>query len=913
MEQNISENKFLIIDGNSIMNRAFYGIKLLTTKDGMYTNAIYGFLNILFMIQEKINPEYLAVTFDLSAPTFRHKMYAEYKATRHKMPDELRMQIPVIKDVLKAMNIQILELEGYEADDILGTVAKFNDLNSNENGKMHTYILTGDRDSFQLISDNTTIIMPSNKPGKTEYTYYNKEALYEKYGVTPSQVIDVKALMGDTADNIPGVPGIGEKTAYPLIIKNNTLEQLYDNIDNLGLTPKMHEKLTTNKEMATLSKKLATINTDVPITLSYEDFLVKEPNKAELIKLFTRLEFKKLIDKYDAEGSVDIATNEYEKNIQTQVKSTNFIDLSKNMELLDNVNTSSNISFVYFTDKEPSFKMRLNELNGIFAYVLDNQTNVYYIKDTSDGFRNVLKTVLTSKACKITYAMKSSLKPFLEGGGLSENVTQFEDIMIQYYLLNAIDTNYSLKAIIYNTIDLVMSEDTFKSEVVQTSLFELVEAPSINKEIEKYIATTVYSIQKIHKILSDQIEEKGLNEVYRNIELPLIPVLADMEKNGMYVHREKLKEFGESLRLRIDEIRAKVIQIAGQEFNLNSTQQLAHILFEVLNIPYPKKGTNYSTDKETLESIDGEYEIIDLMLEYRALNKLMSTYVDGLSEVIGEDNRIHTTFMQAVTATGRLSSIEPNLQNIPVRTELGGKIRECFVAEKDNILIDADYSQIELRVLAHMANDTNMLNAFKSGLDVHSITASQVFGVPVKEVTHELRSRAKAVNFGIVYGISEFGLAKNIKSSRQDAKKYIANYLNHYKGIDNFMKNSIENGKAQGYVKTLFGRQRSVPELKSANYMTRQFGERIAMNMPVQGTSADIMKIAMINTYNELKSQKLNAKLIMQVHDELIIECSESELEKVKQILKKCMENAYSLNVPLQVDVNCGKNWLEAK
>lgn len=384
IEQNIDENKFLIIDGNSIMNRAFYGIKLLTTKDGMYTNAIYGFLNILFMMQEKINPKYIAVTFDLSAPTFRHKMYTEYKATRHKMPDELKMQIPVIKDVLKAMNIKILELEGYEADDILGTVAKFNDSQCADGKKVHTYILTGDRDSFQLISDTTTIVMPSSKPGKTEYTYYNKEALFEKYGITPSQVIDVKALMGDTADNIPGVPGIGEKTAYPLIINNNTLEELYNNIDSLGLTPKMYEKLTTNKEMATLSKTLATINTEVPIALDYAEFVIKEVNTPELIKLFTRLEFKKLIDKYNVDGDIKVATNEYEKIVQDKVKKTNFVDLSKNIELIANINNAATISFVYFTEKEPSFKMRLNELNGIFAYTLDNQTNVYYIKDTEN-------------------------------------------------------------------------------------------------------------------------------------------------------------------------------------------------------------------------------------------------------------------------------------------------------------------------------------------------------------------------------------------------------------------------------------------------------------------------------------------------------------------------------------------------
>ena len=509
--------------------------------------------------------------------------------------------------------------------------------------------------------------------------------------------------------------------------------------------------------------------------------------------------------------------------------------------------------------------------------------------------------------------MKCSLKPLLEEYNLDENVMSFDDIMIEYYLLNVIDTNYSLKAIAYNTIDLVMSEEGFKSKEVQTSLFEVVEEPSINSYIEKYIAAAVYSLPLIHSILNKQLEDEGLHDVYTNIEIPLIEVLADIEKNGMHIDREKLNEFGETLKSRLFEIKSKVIEIAGQEFNLNSTQQLAHILFEVLKIPYPKKGTNYSTDKETLESIDGEYEIIDLMLEYRALNKLMSTYVEGLTEVINEDNRIHTTFMQAVTATGRLSSIEPNLQNIPVRTELGGKIRECFSAEKGSVLVDADYSQIELRVLAHMANDENMLKAFKSGEDVHSITASQVFGVTLPEVTSELRSRAKAVNFGIVYGISEFGLAKNIKSSRQDAKKYITNYLNHYKGIDNFMKESVENGKTDGYVKTLFGRRRTVPELKSSNYMTRQFGERIAMNMPVQGTAADIMKLAMINTYTELKKQNLNAKVIMQVHDELIIECPENETEKVKTILKMCMENVTTLNVPLKVDVNCGKNWLEAK
>ncbi len=911
MEQN--ENKFLIIDGNSIMNRAFYGIRILTTKDGTYTNAAYGFLNIYYMMQEKLNPNYVAVAFDISKPTFRHEMYGEYKAGRRSMPDELRPQLPLIKDILSAMNIPILELEGYEADDILGTVAK-----NNSSKGIKTYILTGDRDSFQLIDENTSIVMPSTKMGKTEYTIYDIPKLKEVYNITPKQVIDMKALMGDKSDNIPGVPLVGEKTALSLLELYNNLDYIYSNVDSIDVSEKLRERLKDNKDMAYLSYKLATINTDVPVNMDYDEFKLKDVNLPKLSQLFTRLAFKKFLERYVS--SEDI------KNLETDSAAKFYKDLSKTkfniLTTLDKVNnaisnSNSDIVFTYIDSDFSYDKLR----NKLLLYIKDD---IYVIDMSQKNLKDVLKAFCEADSAKIGYNTKKVLKLYFDAE--YKNPIGFnQDVMIAYYLLHATETNYSITNIVYNLLDVAFPEleQNTKKKPAQTSLFDMLDASSepvvekleLTDTDQKYIYTYLKGIKEANSILNEKLKEFNLEELYNNIEIPLIETLANIESNGMYLDTNKLKEFCVYLDEHIKELAIKIYKLAGEEFNINSPAQLGHILFEKLDLPCSKKTkTSYSTDKEVLEAIEDKHEIVPLVLEYRSLAKLASTYGEGLLKCVDKYGRIHTTFMQAVTATGRLSSVEPNLQNIPVRTEIGSKIRECFTASSENTkLVDADYSQIELRVLASIANDSGMINAFLSDTDIHSVTASQVFKVPLEKVTKELRSKAKAVNFGIVYGISDYGLAKNINSTRAEAKEYITNYLNHYTGIANFMTDSVKFGEANGYVKTEFGRIRTIPELKSSNYNTKSFGERVAMNMPIQGTAADIIKIAMNNLYRKFKENKLKSKIVMQVHDELIVEAVLEELEQVKEYMKDAMENATKLKVPLAIDINVGNSWVEAK
>lgn len=906
--EEIKKDSFLVIDGNSIMNRAFYGVKLLATKDGLYTNAIYGFLNIYFMMQEKLNPKYVAVAFDVSAPTFRHKMYSEYKAGRHAMPEELRAQMPLIKEVLNALNIPILEKEGFEADDILGTISCKN----TEKG-IPTYILTGDRDSFQLISNLATVVLPTTKFGKTEYTYYTPELLYEKYAISPTQVPDVKALMGDSSDNIPGVPGIGEKTAYPLINKYESIEKIYENVRGLEVSSSVMGKLEKFEESARQSKVLATIDTNVELDIDYTNVELTEPDMPELIKLFTRFEFKKFIEKFTKgnEELKNLTTNNenkfYERLDKTKFE---FLKNKEEIEALSRLNTRLAVTIIDNNSCKAC---------GALCIYSEDKNIVYIIKE--EMFKEALEILCSLRAEKIAYNLKR-IERLAFDLGITEFNNFVSDIMIEYYLLHASENNYAIENISYNVIDIPAPKVLVEKTNVQTTLFDILdtqesskaETDELSEEDKKYIYYVLKGIVDIEDVLKQNIKAQGLDMLYNQIELPLVEVLASTEHNGMYVDKVRLNEFGESISKRINETTKRIYELSGEEFNVNSPQQLSHILFEVLQIPYPKKTKgNYSTDKETLESIVGEYEIIDLVLEYRTLSKLKGTYVDGMLDVIKPDGRIHTTFTQTVTVTGRLSSIEPNLQNIPVKTELGGMVRDCFTSKDKNYIVDADYSQIELRVLAHMAEDQELIKGFVEDLDIHTITASQVFGVPQEEVTKELRSKAKAVNFGIVYGISEYGLAKNIHSTRPEAASYMRNYLAHYSGVDRYMKQVIEDAKEQGSVKTIFGRMRMVPELKSANFLTRNFGERIAMNMPIQGTAADIMKIAMIKVYNALKEKKLKAKLIMQVHDELLIETPPEEIDDVKQILKDSMENAASLKVPLKVDINVGKTWLEAK
>ena len=909
MEQN--ENKFLIIDGNSIMNRAFYGIRILTTKDGTYTNAAYGFLSIYYMMLEKLNPNYVAVTFDLSKPTFRHEMYDQYKAGRRSMPDELRPQMPLIKDILSAMNIPILELEGYEADDILGTVAK----NNSKQG-IQTYILTGDRDSFQLIDENTSIVMPSTKMGKTEYTIYTPEKLKETYNLEPKQIIDMKALMGDKSDNIPGVPLVGEKTAQSLLELSVSLDEIYENIDTIDISEKLRERLKEHKDMAYLSYKLATINTQVPVTMDYDEFKLKDVNLPKLSQLFTRLSFKKFLERYINEEDVKNLETDASIKFYKDLASTNFHILNNPDELSQALSNSNGYIIFTYIDKDFSYDKLKNKL----LFCVDN--NIYIIEMASDVLKDALKAFCEENKVKIGYNTKKVLKLYFDQG--FKNPVGFkQDVMIAYYLINAIDNNYSITNIVYNLLDVAFPklEVENKKKATQTSLFDMLEAEPKEEKLElndvekKYIYTCLHGIKEAHKLLDIKLEELKLSDLYNNIEIPLMETLANIESNGMYLDVNKLKEFCVYLDEHIENLTKKIYALAKEEFNINSPGQLGHILFEKLGLPCSKKTkTSYSTDKEVLETIEDKHEIVPLVLEYRSLSKLKSTYGEALLSCVDENSRIHTTFMQAVTATGRLSSVEPNLQNIPVRTEVGSRIRECFTASSENTkLIDADYSQIELRVLADMADDTNMIKAFVDGTDIHAVTASQVFNVPLEGVTKELRSKAKAVNFGIVYGISDYGLAKNINSTRAEAKEYITNYLNHYTGIANFMTVSVKFGETYGYVKTEFGRIRNVPELKSSNYNTKSFGERVAMNMPIQGTAADIMKIAMNNLYNKFKENNLKSKIVMQVHDELIVESVLEELEQVQKYMKDAMENATKLKVHLAIDINVGNSWVEAK
>ena len=917
----MENKKFLVIDGNSIMNRAFYGLMRLNMTSSVlniHTNALYAFLNIYWMILDKYTPDYVVVSFDLKAPTFRHKMYAEYKGTRHGMPDELKEQMPVIKEILKAMNVPIIEKEGYEADDILGTIAK-----KNEENNIFTYILTGDRDSYQLISNLTSVIMPSNKPGKTEYTEYTPELLNEKYGITPKQVIEVKALMGDSSDNIPGVKGVGEKTAYSLIQKYDNIENIYSNIESIDVTPKVKEKLLNDKEMAKLSHTLATIDINAPIEIDYDKSVLGDINKEEVYKLFKNLEFKKFMDKYDFSDVKESDVIEEKKaSIDINVNNTiilNNENISLNMNTLEQTFLNGKVSYMFnINSKYISSNIKLNNKEFIAFY--DETSNNIYILDLKNIDSNFLQEILskfaTSNSLKLGFNIKQDILYLFTN--VCNEIKGFNyDLMIAYYLLNSNISSYPIDKILDDLFNLEFKYEESKKEDKQLSLFDIEEVQDTFltdtdiSNIAKYLKGIYYS----YDIVIEKLKEVEMLELFNDIEMPLTETLACMEKNGMYIDKDKLNEFDNQITSSLNTLELKIHELAqDKEFNINSTQQLGVILFEKLGLPVIKKTkTGYSTDKDVLEKLEDSHEIIPKILEYRQLNKLKTTYVDSLREKIDPiDNRIHTTFMQTVASTGRLSSVEPNLQNIPIRLELGRKVRSFFVGENDNLITDADYSQIELRVLAHIADDPVMINSFKEGIDIHKTTASQVFEVPLNEVTPSMRSHAKAVNFGIVYGISAFGLAKNISTSNKRASEYINKYLEKYSGIQNFMHNIVKEAKDTGYVKTLFNRRRYIPELNNKNRNIAQFGERIAMNTPIQGTAADIIKIAMNKIYRRLKKENLKSKLVMQVHDELIIETIPDEVDKVKNILKEEMENVITLNVPLDIDLNTGKSWYDA-
>lgn len=901
--------KIVLIDGNSILNRAFYGImgnKMLTTPDGKYTNAVYGFLAILFKVLEDIEPEYLMVTFDLKAPTARHKLYDGYKATRKGMPNELAEQMPILKDILKSMNIKVIEKEGYEADDVLGTMAK-----RAEKDGFDVTIVSGDRDTFQLTSNRVKVRIPHTKMGKTETETFGREEVLKKYGVTPKQLIEVKGLQGDTSDNIPGVPGIGEKTALELVKKYKTIDGIYEAIEKGedDLKPKAKERLLENKELAMLSRTLGTINLEVPIEENLEGFKIKEWNKEEVFSKFKELNFNRFIDRFNLKSEEIPKQNLAEL---FEIKTLNTENAIK--DLLEKI--QNKLVFMLGTEKVEQENLIIKkQIKSINIYI-DN--TVYEIKfNTNEEFISYFKTIFENENIqKYSYRLNETYVLLMQNGIYLKGI-KF-DTEIAAYLLNPSNGKYKLDELAnqYLSIDIPEYLEFVGAKQQKETQMTLFSQDEINVDFEKYQnAIYMYTIAKLAEIMNKKLEEINSLKLFENIEMPLIKVLAEMQYEGIYVDKQELVSFGVKLKEDIEVIKQEIYKLAGEEFNINSTLQLGNILFEKLKLPvYKKTKKGYSTDVDILEKLKPEHPIIEKILEYRGFMKLNSTYVDGLIVYINEyTHKIHSYFHQTITATGRISSTEPNLQNIPTRTEQGKQIKKAFKAQEGHIFIDADYSQIELRILAHISKDRNMRSAFQNEEDIHKQVASKVFNVPLEEVTKEQRTAAKAVNFGIVYGISGFGLAEQLGISRKKAEQYIEQYLDKYKGVKEFMDRIVEKAKEQGYVETLFHRRRYIPELSSNNYMVRQFGARAAMNTPIQGTAADIMKIAMIEVNKKLEEEKLNAKLILQIHDELLIECKIEEKEEVKKILKESMENAVKLSIPLEVEVSEASNWYDVK
>lgn len=899
--------KLVLIDGNSILNRAFYGImgsKMLQSKDGTPTNAVYGFLAILFKILEDIKPEYLVVAFDLKGPTKRHEMYDGYKANRKGMPDELACQMPIIKEILRAMKIDIVEKQGYEGDDILGTLSVYG-----EKQGLDVTILSGDRDTFQLATDKVTIRIPRTKMGKTEVEDFNKAKVEEIYNLEPKQLIEVKGLQGDTSDNIPGVPGIGEKTALKLIQEYKNIENLYKLLEEgkaEDVKGKTRERIIENKDLAFLSKELGTININAPIEENLEEFKVEEWDKPKVLKLFKELNFNRYIERFNLASEDEIEPEEVVEKYDVEE-----IDIDKAKEII----LKTKELFYHFSTKEvnkPEYIIK-KEFES-FSFYNKEENKAYFVKLSEDSY-NALKEIFENKEIK-KYGYKTSEDYILlkQLGILPQNIIY--DAEVAVYDLDPSNMKYKMQDVAYQYLDFNMEEYLNGLGIKKQEQINLFEENADNDEYERYLNTLYcYLIQKLYEKTTEELERLEETDLFNNIEMPLVEVLSEMQYEGIQIDKDELEEFGVTLKQNIEELTQEIYTLSGTEFNINSPKQLGEVLFEKLELPVIKKTkTGYSTDVDVLEKLKKEHPVIEKILEYRSLTKLNSTYVEGLKPYINPvTGRIHSYFHQTITATGRISSTEPNLQNIPTRIELGKQLRRAFKPKEGYLFIDADYSQIELRVLAHISNDEHMIEAFNNNEDIHKQAAASVFKVPINEVTKEQRTHAKAVNFGIVYGISDFGLGEQIGVSRKKAKEYIDQYLEKYSGIKQFMSDIVEEAKEKGYVETLFKRRRYIPELKSKNFNIRQFGARAAMNTPIQGTAADIMKIAMIDVFNKLKERKLKSKLILQIHDELLIETKEEEKEEVKNILKTSMENAIKLKVPLRADVSEAYNWYDLK
>lgn len=879
--------KIVLIDGHSILNRAFYGLPDLTNSEGLHTNAVYGFLNILFRTLEEEQPQYLAVAFDVHAPTFRHQMYADYKGTRKPMPSELREQVPMLKEVLRAMDIELVEKAGYEADDILGTLAE-----RCEKEGMEVTVVSGDRDILQLASDRIMIRMPKTVRGKTTIENYHAKEVLERYQVEPKQIIELKALMGDTSDNIPGIPGVGEKTATKLIVEYGSIENAYVHVEEIRPN-KAKESLKNNYDLAVMSKKLATIDTNAPVECDLEHAKIRNLYTEEAYEMFRRLDFKNLLGRFDSaavkeQDSLFIRVETDLEEAEALLKQA-AVQPAVGLELLESTaHEILGLAVAWEKDGEPEV-----------CYIPASETvTVGFLKEKTEELFAAVKKVCVMDIKKLLKNVKNIR---------SEQVF---DAGIAAYLLNPLKNTYTYDDLAkeYLQVYLPSTEEIFDTA-------KLPDLAAVSDELAGcYAGNMAYAVYRVREIMEQRLEAEGMSRLYQEIEIPLAFTLADMEEAGIRVEAEELKAYGERLQVRIGELEEKIYQEAGETFNINSPKQLGVILFEKLQLPGGRKTkSGYSTAADVLEKMAPDHPIVSDILEYRQLAKLKSTYADGLSAFIGPDGRIHSTFNQTITATGRISSTEPNLQNIPVRMELGRLIRKVFLPADGCVFIDADYSQIELRVLAHMSGDEKLIAAYRQAEDIHRITASEVFHVPFDEVTPLQRRNAKAVNFGIVYGISSFGLSQDLSISRKEAQQYIEKYFETYPGIKGFLDGCVEQAKEQGYSVTMFGRRRPVPELKSSNFMQRSFGERVAMNAPIQGTAADIIKIAMIRVNERLKREQLRARLLLQVHDELLIEAPLEEVDQVQRILEEEMTHAADLKVKLEIDMHTGNSWYEAK
>ncbi|MFT9493615.1 DNA polymerase I [Anaerosolibacter sp.] len=888
----MTSNKMVIIDGNSLINRAYYALPLLSSKSGDYTNAVYGFVNMLYKIMDDHKPDYISVAFDRKAPTFRHVEYEEYKAGRKKMPSELAQQLPLLKEVLDALKIHRIELDGFEADDLIGTLVKYA-----ENKELEVIVVTGDKDALQLASDKTKILI--TKKGISSLEEYDDKGVMEKYEITPDQFIDLKGLMGDQSDNIPGVPGVGEKTAIKLLKEFGSVEGLIQHTEKIS-SAKLREKIEEFAQQAVFSKRLATIMVDVPVEISLDELRREEPDAEKLLALYKRLEFHSLMGRVVLNSKAETKMNDY-----ADEKATVIVNSWK--DLKDKVKGVGEMCIRTFTDGGDIIQ------DDIVGVHMSCGGEHFYIKkeDMSIALQELKEVFENPEIKKIGHSLKRD-RTALKRYGITLNGMVF-DSAIALYLIDPTRSTYEVQDISLEFLNkkIDSEEDVLGKGKNKHSFADLKEEKLIG-----FGRSWCETVMGVKDVLMEKLKESELDILFRDVEMPLVEVLSDMEYNGFMVDKTILDQLGIELDEKIQHITQFIFSEAGEPFNINSPKQLGEILFEKLGLPAIKKTkTGFSTNIEVLEKLQKKHPIISMIIEYRHLVKLKSTYIDGLKAVINkETHKIHSSFNQTVTATGRISSTEPNLQNIPIKFELGREIRKVFIpSNEDYLLLDADYSQIELRVLAHISKDDNLIEAFHQDLDIHTSTASKVFGIPMEEVTSLQRSRAKAVNFGIVYGISDYGLSENLQITRKEAQKYIDEYFNRFTGVKRYMEEIVEEGKKLGYVTTLLKRRRYIPEINATNFNLRSFGERTAMNTPIQGSAADIIKLAMIKVDHELKSRKLKSRLILQVHDELIVEVHKDEVDEVKKIVKQEMENALDVDVPLKVDMNLGKSWYDTK